>query len=160
MTKLVQYKNNSIQLQLWDTAGTERYNSMGASFYRNSELCVLVFDLTIEESFKNVDTWRQEFLNILNPPEGEKFPFVLIGNKCDMKSEIKISEEQIKDYCEKYNNMAYFSASAKDGINLDEAFNKVAELAFERYTKGEENLVPEVKYIKIDKKEELKKRCC
>ena len=77
-----------------------------------------------------------------------------------MKSEIKISEEQIKAYCEQYNNMAYFSASAKDGINLDEAFNKVAELAFERYTIGEENLIPEVKYIKIDKKEELKKRCC
>ena len=51
---------------------------MGASFYRNAESCVLVFDLTIEESFKNVETWRNEFLFILNPPDADKYPFILI----------------------------------------------------------------------------------
>ena len=51
--------------------------------------------------------------------------------------------------------------SAKDNINLDEAFNKVMELAFERSSKNEENFVPEVKNLKITKVDQKKKkRCC
>ena len=161
LTKLIIQGENSIQLQLWDTAGTERYNSMSASFYRNSETCVLVFDLTVEDSFKNIDTWRNDFIQISNPPEGDKFPFVLIGNKNDMENDIKISKEQIDAYCKEHNNMMYYSTSAKDGNNLDEAFNKIAEIALERYNKNNEDIIlPEAKYLKFDKKEEVKKKKC
>ena len=76
---------------------------MGASFYRNAESCVLVFDLTIEESFKNVETWRNEFLKILNPPDADKYPFILIGNKSDRESDINITKEQIDSYCKERN---------------------------------------------------------
>lgn len=61
LTKNIEKGENTLQLQIWDTAGTERYNSMGQSFYRNSETCVLVFDLTVPESFKNVEVWRNDF---------------------------------------------------------------------------------------------------
>ena len=108
LTKLIQRKKESIQLQLWDTAGTERYNSMGASFYRNSDLCVLVFDLTNEDSFKDVETWRNDFLKILEPPDGDKFPFVLLGNKCDQDGNINVTKEQIDAYCKEHNDMPYF----------------------------------------------------
>ena len=66
MTKSVQKNDDLIQLQLWDTAGAEKYHSMGSSFYRGAETCILVFDITDNESFKNVETWRSEFLNQLN----------------------------------------------------------------------------------------------
>jgi small GTP-binding protein len=55
LTKNIQKGEDILQLQIWDTAGTERYNSMGQNFYRNSEACVLVFDLTVEDSFSNID---------------------------------------------------------------------------------------------------------
>ena len=135
---------------------------MGASFYRNAESCVLVFDLTIEESFKNVETWRNEFLKILNPPDADKYPFILIGNKSDRESDINITKEQIDAYCKEHNNMPYFETSAKEGTNLEEAFNKVADAAFERYIKNEQDFVlPETKFLKFEKKEEpKKKKCC
>ena len=157
LTKLIQRKKESIQLQLWDTAGTERYNSMGASFYRNSDLCVLVFD-----SFKDVETWRNDFLKILEPPDGDKFPFVLLGNKCDQDGNINVTKEQIDAYCKEHNDMPYFSTSAKDAINLDKAFDKVADLAFQRYIKNEQDFtLPETQNLKIDKREEpKKKKCC
>ena len=134
---------------------------MGVSFYRNSEACVLVFDLTTEDSFNNIDIWRTEFLKMLNPPEGDKFPFILIGNKSDKKNEIKINQEQIDNYCKEHNNMIYFATSAMDGTNLDEAFNKVAEIALERYNKNNADIVlPETKYLKFEKEEVKKKKCC
>ena len=150
---------NTIQLQIWDTAGTERYNSMGQNFYRNSEACILVFDLTSKETFNNIDNWRKEFLISLNPKEPESFPFILVGNKSDMKDDIKITNEEIEAYCKEHNNMPYFATSAKDDINLEETFNKVADLAYERHTKNDENYIPETKYLKVTK-EEPKKKCC
>ena len=162
MTKSLQKGEDTIQLQIWDTAGTERYNSMGTSFYRNAEACVLVFDLTVEESFKNIDTWRKEFLNMLNPSEGEEFPFILFGNKSDREKDIKITQELIESYCKEHNNMAYFATSAMDGTNLEEAFNKVAEIALERHNRNNLDIIlTEAKYLKFDKKEEKKgKKCC
>lgn len=148
-----------IQLQLWDTAGTEKYNSMGASFYRNSESCILVFDLTNQDSFRNVENWRKEFLRILNPPDASTFPFILFGNKCDLSNDIKISDEQINDYCREHNNMPYFATSAKEAINLEEAFNKVADMAFIRNTQNEESFVPK-NFVKVAKNEPKKKKCC
>lgn len=160
MTKQLQKGDNSIQLQLWDTAGTERYHSMGAGFYRNSESCILVFDLTDEDSFNSVETWRAEFLKQLNPPDADTYPFVLLGNKNDMKEDIKVKDEDIQKYCSEHNNMPYYSTSAKDNINLEEAFGKVADFAYTRNTKNEEVLLPETKALHIESEPPKKKKCC
>lgn len=121
-----------VQLQLWDTAGQEKFHSLGAAFYRNSECCILVFDLTDPKTFETIDTWRSEFLTQLNPKDPDNFPFVILGNKCDKESEIKVSEQKIKAYCSSKNNISYFQTSAKDDINLGLAFEEVAKLAFKR----------------------------
>ena len=160
LTKLIQRGEESIQLQLWDTAGAERYNSMGSSFYRNSEACILVFDLTNPESFKNVEAWRNEFLNTLNPPDSSTYPFVLFGNKSDLP-DVKVNNDEIEAYCREHNNMPYFSTSAKEDINLEQGFNKVADMAFARHTKNEDSFVPaESKFLKVNKEEPKKNKCC
>ena len=135
---------------------------MGISFYRNTDLCVLVFDLTSEDSFKGVEAWRNDFLQILNPPDGDEFPFILIGNKSDREGDINVTKEQIDAYCKEHNNMPYFSVSAKEGKNLEEAFNKAADVAFTRYMKNEPDIIlPDSKNLKNEKKEEpKKKKCC
>ena len=47
-----------VSLQIWDTAGQERFQSLGRAFYRGAECCVVVFDLTVKQTFDNVDQWR------------------------------------------------------------------------------------------------------
>ena len=160
LTKQIQKGDSTINLQLWDTAGSERYHSIGSGFYRNSETCVLVFDLTNVDSFQNIEVWRKEFLENLNPPEGNKYPFVLLGNKNDMKEEIKIKDEEIEQYCKEHNNMPYFSVSAKLNENVEEGFTKVADLSFNRYTQNEEMPLPDIKPIQVQNLTEKKKGCC
>lgn len=121
-----------VQLQLWDTAGQEKFHSLGAAFYRNSECCILVFDQTDPKTFETIDTWRSEFLTQLNPKDPDNFPFVVLGNKCDKESEIKVSDQKVKSYCAQKNNLSYFETSAKDNVNIDLAFEEVAKLAFKR----------------------------
>lgn len=122
----------AVQLQLWDTAGQEKFHSLGAAFYRNAECCILVFDQTDPKTFETIDTWRSEFLTQLNPSDPENFPFVVLGNKCDRESDIKVNEQKVKSYCSQKNNISYFETSAKDNVNIDLAFEEVAKLAFKR----------------------------
>ena len=151
LTKQIKKGDANINLQLWDTAGSERYHSIGSGFYRNSETCVLVFDLTNEQSFENVEIWRKEFLENLNPPDSDKYPFVLLGNKNDIKESIKVKDEDIQKYCNSHNNMIYFSVSAKNNDMVEESFKKVADLAFKRNTDNEDIQLPEIKPLKVEK---------
>jgi Ras-related protein Rab-7A len=160
LTKSIEKNEDSIQLQLWDTAGAEKYHSMGQSFYRGSETCILVFDITDNDSFKNVETWRAEFLNQLSPKNPNEFPLILIGNKCDMKQDSQVSDEAIQNYCKEHNDLPFFMCSAKDNINLEEAFNKVVDMALENIKKKEDDFVPDVKNIKIVPEPKKKKKCC
>jgi len=132
---------------------------LGSTFYRGCETCILVFDLTSRDSFNNLGDWKKEFLNSLNPPDADTYPFILFGNKSDLKDDIKVQDEEIEEFCKVNNNMPYFSTSAKDDSNLEEGFKKAAELAFNRYSKNEVTIVPpEIKLLKITKEEP--KRCC
>jgi Ras-related protein Rab-7A len=160
LTKEVNIDGTVIQLQLWDTAGAERYNSMGPSFYRNSECCALVCDLTDEKSFEAIDNWRTEFLNQLSPKNPENYPFVLLCNKCDKIEERKVQEIKIKKYSET-KNIPYFEASAKNSRNVESAFEEVARLALKRNIKEDDILfIPDRIVLKTNEQKTQDKNCC
>jgi Ras-related protein Rab-7A len=73
-------------IQIWDTAGQERFQSLGVAFYRGADCCVLVYDVTVPNTFKTLDSWRDEFLIQASPRDPENFPFVVIGNKIDLEN--------------------------------------------------------------------------
>ena len=152
-----------VQLQLWDTAGQEKFHSLGSAFYRNAECCILVFDQSDPKSFETIDSWRSEFLTQLNPKDPENFPFVILGNKCDKEGEIKVSEQKVRQYCSQKNNMSYFETSAKDNINIELAFEEVAKLAFTRDVQ-DEVYIPKNDPVKIDLSKNNKNKnsggCC
>ena len=133
LTKELNLNGKIVQLQLWDIAGQEKYRVNSASFYRNSDACVLVCDLTDENSFEELEKFRTEFLNKLDPKDPDNFPFVLIGNKCDQSDERRVKKEQLKLYCESHNNIPYFETSAKIAFNVDKAFEEIARLIIKKY---------------------------
>jgi Ras-related protein Rab-7A len=63
---------------------------MGSLFYRGSECCALIFDLSEAKTFETLDQWRSEFLSQLNPKEPDSYPFVVIGNKSDKENERQV----------------------------------------------------------------------
>lgn len=88
--RLVLWQHSLLSLvslfQIWDTAGQERFQSLGVAFYRGADCCVLVFDVTSTTSFKDLDSWRDEFLIQASPRDPENFPFVVLGNKVDLQN--------------------------------------------------------------------------
>lgn len=71
-------------MEIWDTAGQERFQSLGYSYYRGADCCALVFDLSDPESFEKINFWKETFLKCADPENPYTYPFVLIGNKCDL----------------------------------------------------------------------------
>eukprot|EP01084_Bolivina_argentea_P258349 435512_1 len=82
-------KNTLATLQIWDTAGGERFSSLGCAFYRGADACILVYDKTDETTFKNVEMWREEFLEKSRPIKPDKIPFMLLSNKSDLLNDNK-----------------------------------------------------------------------
>lgn len=76
LTKEVMVDDRLVTMQIWDTAGQERFQSLGVAFYRGADCCVLVFDVTAPNTFKTLDSWRDEFLIQASPRDPENFPLL------------------------------------------------------------------------------------
>jgi small GTP-binding protein len=113
-------------MQIWDTAGQERFKSLRTPFYRGTDCCLLTFDVGDRASFEHIASWRQEFLNYADIRHPESFPFVLLGNKCDV-AERAVTETEAKALCCEFHDMPYFETSAKDNVNVQRAFVAAAE---------------------------------
>ncbi|CAN1317559.1 Ras-related protein Rab7 [Linum perenne] len=124
LTKEVQFEDRLFTLQIWDTAGQERFQSLGVAFYRGADCCVMVYDVNVMKSFDNLNNWREEFLLQASPPDPENFPFVVLGNKVDIDN-----EKKTKAWCSLKGNIPYFDTSAKEGFNVDVAFECIAKNA-------------------------------
>ncbi|XP_029465810.1 ras-related protein Rab-7a-like isoform X2 [Rhinatrema bivittatum] len=144
LTMEVQVDNKAITVQIWDTAGTERFQSLGTALYRGSDCCLLVFDITSPTSFQAVDFWRKEFLVQADPSDPDHFPFVVVANKMDL-TERKVPQQQVQDWCEAFNAL-YFETSAKDIVNVEEAFQSAIRLAIKNQ---KEPSLPEVDSIQL-----------
>ncbi|KAN0038057.1 hypothetical protein ACTA71_000229 [Dictyostelium dimigraforme] len=131
--KEVMFENESTYLHIWDTYGQERFYSVGPVYYRGSDCYMLCFDIHNEESFKNLDKWREDM--ILCGCSGN-IPFVLLGTKGDItKTNESISKERVEEWCKNIENQGvmekvyYFETSAKLSKNINEAYRVAAKLA-------------------------------
>lgn len=84
-------------LQLWDTAGQERFQSIANKFYKGADCCVIVYDVTSQDSFQNCQKWYDYFLQESSGSFiGEDVPVVLVGNKADLGA--KVTEETVDSH--------------------------------------------------------------
>jgi Ras-related protein Rab-1A len=122
--KSMKIDDKLIKLQLWDTAGTEKFKSITTGYYRGANAAFIVFDLTSRKSFESVSEWIENYYKYSNPDYERHV--ILIGNKSDLKNERIITEDEIDDFV-KLNKIKYFETSAKNGENIDECFLFIAE---------------------------------
>jgi len=143
LTKEVMVDDRLVTMQIWDTAGQERFQSLGVAFYRGADCCVLVFDVNVAKTFENLDSWREEFLIQSNPKDPDSFPFVVIGNKIDLENQRVVSPRRAQAWCQAKGDIPYFETSAKEAINVEQAFQTIARNALKKEADGDEIFVPE-----------------
>ena len=151
LTKEVLIDDKLVTMQIWDTAGQERFQSLGVAFYRGADCCVLVYDITNPKSFDALDSWRDEFLIQASPRDPENFPFVLIGNKCDMEPKRKVTKSKASNWCKAKNQIPYHETSAKDAVNVEAAFIEIARNALkqESLKAAEQSYMPQTLNLQL-----------
>uniref|UniRef100_A0A3Q2Q0C2 small monomeric GTPase n=1 Tax=Fundulus heteroclitus TaxID=8078 RepID=A0A3Q2Q0C2_FUNHE len=125
--KTLTLENMQIAMQLWDTAGQERYCSITKQFFRKADGVVLMYDVTVEESFKAVKPW------LLNVQEvaGEGIPILLLGNKMDIARGREVSFKQAQQLAFE-NKVMFFEVSAYTGKNVTESLTHLARVLMEQ----------------------------
>jgi len=145
LTKEINIEDKAVTLQIWDTAGQERFQSLGTAFYRGADCCILVYSLTDQKTFENLDGWANEFLTHASPQQPHDFPFVCIGNKLDLETKRVVEKTRAEHWIKSRNeNIQFFEASAKDANNVEESFRHLAEEALGREATQQPYVIPSI----------------
>lgn len=132
--RLVEVKDGTrVKLQLWDTAGQERFRSITRSYYRNSVGALLVYDITKRSTFEHMPEWLFEAKRHIEP---HKAVFQLVGCKHDMETEREVSQEEAQQLADFY-NIGFLETSAKSGMNVEDAFTRIAQEIYHHLQSGE-----------------------
>ena len=118
----MEIKGKKVKLQIWDTAGQERFKNVISSYYRGASGILLIYDITDRESFESLSHWLIE----IEKNASKNVKILLMGNNCDLEDKRQVSYQEGKDFAAK-NNLNFFEASAKDNINIKEAFELLTE---------------------------------
>ena len=150
--KIIEIEDKKVRLQVWDTAGQERFRNVTKSYFQSSQGLLVVYDITDKDSFENINFWMENVKK--NAPENVKL--ILVGNKCDLANERKVTIEDGENKARNY-NIKFFESSAKDGTNVNELFFYLAnEIYQDEKTKEKDNK----NSLKLKAKKKEKKGCC
>ena len=120
--KIVTLKSGKeVKVQIWDTAGQERFRTIAKSYYRGAHGIILVFDVTNQKTFDNIKMW----VNQIKEEASSKVCVILIANKIDSEERV-VSKEDAAALAKNY-ELKLYEASAKENINVTEAFQDLIE---------------------------------
>jgi Ras-related protein Rab-11A len=133
--KTLKINNDIIKVEIWDTAGQERYKAITSAYYKGAKGAIIVYDITSEESFNNIEMWIQEVrAKALN-----NLQIMIIGNKSDLSKYRKVSLDKGVEKA-KILDVHFFEASALDQTNVNEAFKcLIKEMYYDAKNKSRTN---------------------
>ena len=119
-------KNKKIRIQIWDTAGQEKYKAITKNLFLKVMGALIVYDITNENSFYNLQSW----VSMVKEECGKHMQIVIVGNKSDLYSKRAISKEEVLNYA-KEQKVEYIETSSKTGENIIKAITLLSEQILE-----------------------------
>ena len=149
VTKKMKIKNKDYQVNFWDTCGMEKFKPLTKIFIKNSQIIILVFDITNRKSFDELEYW----INTVKETLSNDCVIGIIGNKIDLFEYEQVSEEEAKSFA-KSKGYYYTRLSAKE---YPKDINNFIDLLIDEYFKNIPNQ-EEIKYIKLDPVKDLEEK--
>ena len=167
-SKEIERRNKKYLLDMWDTAGQEKYRSLGKNFYREAYIVILVYDITRQDSIDGLkNIWYPDLQKY-----GENFKVLaVVGNKCDrFEEDGVVDEEEAKSFAKEINGI-FMNVSAKHGDNIENLFNTLIDSYIEpdfqnnisehlTIRKNSYKIKQNTKEEEKEFKEKKKKKCC
>jgi small GTP-binding protein len=153
--KNLEMNSKKIRLQIWDTAGQERFRNIAKNYYQSSDGFIVVYDITNNESFQTLDYWVEE----IKSNSQELSRMILVGNKCDIEEGRQVKKEEGKEYAKK-KELKFYEVSAKDGTNVNKAFDDLIKDILSTYSPSEISKKRASKMLSVPMPQQKKKSCC
>ena len=144
----------NIKLQIWDTAGQDRFRAITKNYYKGANGIILIYDVTNLQSYENVKNWISQIKEEANP----NVLIYLAGNKIDVNEEDKVVKTEEGQKIANELNLPFYETSAKNGVNVNEIFEDILEKIDEVYSKIEVSKTE--KKNKLYTGEKKTKKCC
>ena len=123
----------NIKLQIWDTAGQDRFRAITKNYYKGANGIILIYDVTNVQSYENVKNWISQIREEANP----NVVIYLAGNKVDVSEQEKlVKTEDGKKIADEF-KLKFYETSAKNGVNINEIFEDLVEVIDDIYSKLE-----------------------
>lgn len=120
-----------VDFLLTKNRGQERFRAISAAYYRGANGALIVYDITNQETFNNLNKWFKEIEN-----QGENGCLnVLVGNKCDLEHLRQVQTDDGRNFAEKH-NVSFMETSALDNTNVDTAFTSLLKEIYKNQKKG------------------------
>ena len=156
-TKKLEIDEKLIKIQIWDTAGHEKFRTITTSYYKSAHAIIILYDITDKASFEHIKNWMVEI---------EKFGKqgvlkLIVGNKIDLEDKRQVSIEEAEAFA-KNNNIQFLEVSAKNNINIEKLFLGIVKTLYEKHLKSiNDNLNMSGTNVVIARNEKnKKKKCC
>jgi small GTP-binding protein len=126
-TKFVVIDNVRVKLQIWDTAGQEKFRAITKAYYRGAHGILVVFDISRRDTFNQTKVW----IDSIRDGSGDANPIdvILVGNKCDLDR--AVTREEAESLAKQF-QINYYETSAKEAVNVETAFLALATMALRR----------------------------
>ena len=121
--KIIKKGRKKYQLNIWDTAGQEKFHSLGKHFYKDSYVVCFVYDITSQDSLDSLKSiWYPDLQKY-----GEKYTVLaVVGNKSDLyENDNLANEKQAKGFAKEI-NAVFMLTSAKTGDGVEKLFDTLA----------------------------------
>ena len=114
-------EGDMVEMQIWDTAGQEKYRSLSPFYFKNAAAAIVVFSLINRKTFETLSDWITSFIEVAGPDA----LIYIAANKSDLINEIEISSDEVKKWASD-SGYKYYETSAKTGTNVHEMFDDLA----------------------------------
>ena len=151
--KKFNYNGKEYTFNLWDTIGQEKYRALTKMFFKDSKIIILVYDITSEKSFKELEYWYNQVVNELGK---EGYYLAIVGNKNDLYNQEKINKDQGKKFAESKNGKFKLTSAKDDPLS----FNSLLEQMFKEFIDNNKDYLNNIKKTAITNKGKKKGKCC
>jgi Ras-related protein Rab-21 len=138
-------------IEIWDTAGAERYRSIGPVYYRKASAAVAVFDLTAPLTLQELNFWISHYRQ-----HSEHDFVVIVGNKSD--ADAAVSFEQCQEFAAAMGAPVIWT-SAANGDRVADVFDTIAQ-HFAELEEAVTRLPPKQEGNRLDESPQEKPACC
>ena len=166
--KTIKLKDNKyLNVDIWDTAGQEKFRAINKIFLKNTQIALLIYDITDKNSFEQLKYWY-DIINEIN--KNEKIIFGIVANKSDLYKKQMVFQEEGENFAKNYcRNSSFFESSALDYEKIENIFVEISEIYVKRNgkTKNEnnntnfpDNQEHNVRFSLNNEKNTNKTKCC